>query len=119
VAIARGATAVLVLPADLPAIDAAAVTAVIQAATGPGPDGSARGIVALVGDRHGSGTNALLVSPPDLIDPMFGPASRDLHRAAAHGMGAAFVELDGPLSLDVDTPDDLVEAEHALGVLGG
>jgi 2-phospho-L-lactate guanylyltransferase len=134
VAVARRATAVLVLPADLPAIDAAAVDAVIQAANdaaaaataaepGTEPDAGAasrpRGVVALVGDRHGRGTNALLVSPAGLIDPMFGPASQDLHRAAAAGVEATFVELGGPLTLDVDTADDLVVAESSLGVLRG
>ena len=121
VAVARGATAVLVLPADLPAIDAAAVDAVIRAATDASATArpGAQGVVALVGDRHGSGTNALLVSPAALIDPMFGPASRDLHRAAAAGVGAAFVELGGPLTLDVDTADDLVVAESSLGALRG
>jgi 2-phospho-L-lactate guanylyltransferase len=80
---------------------------------------AAGGIVALVTDQHGSGTNALLVSPPELIDPLFGPASRELHRAAAAGAGAAFVELDGPLQLDVDTTADLEVAEAAMGALRG
>jgi 2-phospho-L-lactate guanylyltransferase len=118
VAIARGATAVLVLPADLPAIDAGAIDAVITEARARAGDRSS-GVVALVGDRHGSGTNALLVSPSALIDPMFGPASRDRHRAAAAGAGATFVELGGPLTLDVDTADDLVVAESSLGTLHG
>ena len=117
VAIARGATAVIVLPADLPAINADAVDAVIDAAE-TAPIGTAS-VVVLVTDRHGSGTNVLLVRPPTAIDPMFGPASRDLHRAAAHAAGATLIELDGPLSLDVDTADDLVAAEAALGSIGG
>jgi 2-phospho-L-lactate guanylyltransferase len=118
VAIARGATAVLVLPADLPAISAEEVDALVRRAA-RAVDPSSRGLVALVTDQHGSGTNALLVSPPLLIDPRFGVASRDLHRAAAAGAAAAFVELDGPLALDVDTTDDLVVAEAALGKLRG
>lgn len=132
VAVARGATAVLVLPADLPAIDATAVDAVIEAAivaTGPHgagatasagrPGGGPAGTVVLVGDRHGSGTNALLVSPPALIDPAFGPASRELHGAAAVAAGATLLELGGPLALDVDTAEDLVAAEAALGAIHG
>lgn len=134
VAVARGATAVLVLPADLPAIDADAVDAVVEAAARAtagaevaGARGAARtqgrtepqGLVALVGDRHGSGTNALLVSPPALIDPAFGPASRELHGAAAHAAGATLLELDGPLALDVDTAEDLEDAESALGAIRG
>lgn len=123
-ALARGATAVVILPADLPAISADAVDAVIGAAAqaaGPAAGGmpGARGVVVLVTDRHGTGTNALLVSPPTLIDPRFGPGSRDLHRAAAAEAGAVLVELDGPLALDVDTADDLVAAEAALGAMHG
>lgn len=131
VAVARGATAVLILPADLPAIDAGAVDAVVEAGANATPlpgdageqphDGTVgpHGVVVLVADRHGSGTNALLVSPPDLIDPAFGPASRDLHGVAARAAGATLVELDGPLALDVDTAEDLVDAEATLGAIRG
>lgn len=118
VAVARGATAVLVLPADLPAISAGAVDDVIAAADAARtPD--ALGLVALVTDQHGRGTNALLIAPPGRIDPLFGQASRELHRAAAAAAGARFIELDGPLALDVDTTDDLAVAEATVGVLGG
>jgi 2-phospho-L-lactate guanylyltransferase len=123
-AVARGATAVLVLPADLPAISATTIDALVEAAErdpGVGSVGGPQphGLVALVTDQHGQGTNALLISPPGRIDPAFGPASRDVHRAAARGAGAAFVELDSPLGLDVDTSADLRVAEAALGSLRG
>jgi 2-phospho-L-lactate/phosphoenolpyruvate guanylyltransferase len=121
VAVARGATAVLVLPADLPAVSADVINEVIRAAAdaATAPRETTAGLVALVTDRHGTGTNALLISPPDLIDPAFGPASRAVHRDAAHVAGSTFVELDGPLRLDVDTTDDLAIAEAALGTIGG
>ena len=119
VAIARGATAVLVLPADLPAIDSDAVDGLVEAAGGVAKTGALSGVVVLVADRHGSGTNALLVSPPALIEPAFGPASRELHGAAARAAGATLVELEGPLALDVDTAEDLVDAEAALGAIRG
>ena len=123
-ATARGATAVVVLPADLPAIDSAAVNDVIDRSErggrlSPAAGDSLVGLVGLVADRHGTGTNALLVSPPDAISPMFGLNSRELHADAARAAGVRFVELDGPLSLDVDTVDDLAAAEAALGVLRG
>jgi 2-phospho-L-lactate guanylyltransferase len=114
VAVARGATAVLVLPADLPSVTASAVDDLIGDAGRVAIDG---GLVALVPDQHGRGTNALLVSPPTAIDPAFGDASRAAHAARASAAGAAWLELDGPLSLDVDTPADLVAAEAALGSL--
>lgn len=116
VAVARGATAVIILPADLPAISAAAIDAVLEAgAIAVG----GRGLVALVTDRHGTGTNVLLASPPAIIEPRFGLESRELHGTAARDAGAAFLELDGPLSLDVDTAEDLVAAEAALAANRG
>lgn len=115
VAIARGATAVLVLPADLPAVSAAAIDALVGAAAAePAPNG----LVALVTDRHGRGTNALLASPPAIVDPAFGEDSRAVHHAAAQAAGAAWLELGGPLALDVDTPADLAVAEATVGRLG-
>ena len=114
---ARGATAVLVLPADLPRITAAAVTEVVDASR-EAVEGAAalghRGVVTLVPDRHGAGTNAILLSPAGIIEPAFGSASRVTHQAEAVAAGATYQELGGPLSLDVDTPDDLLLAGAAL-----
>ncbi|MBI3752391.1 MAG: hypothetical protein HY263_12125, partial [Chloroflexi bacterium] len=117
VAVARGATAMLVLPADLPAVSAAAIDALVAtAAAAPGPTGASAqdGLVALVTDRHGRGTNALLLSPPAIIAPAFGDDSRGAHRRAAESAGARFVEVGGPFALDVDTPADLLVAAAAL-----
>jgi 2-phospho-L-lactate/phosphoenolpyruvate guanylyltransferase len=116
-AIADGATALLVLAGDLPAISSATIQAIVTAANGAAealePE---RPLVALVADRHGRGTNVLLVSPPDAIPFSFGPGSRAAHLAAAEAAGAATLELDGPLTLDLDLPDDLILAE-TLGLL--
>jgi 2-phospho-L-lactate/phosphoenolpyruvate guanylyltransferase len=116
VALGREATAIVVLPADLPAITALAVDGLVEAGA---LAGGSNGVVAIVPDRHGTGTNALLVSPAALVDPMFGPDSLARHRAAAVAAGAALVELDGPLSLDLDTTADLLAAESELGGLRG
>lgn len=113
VALARGASAIVVLPADLPAITSLAVDGLVEAAALAWRGGA--GVVAIVPDRHGSGTNALLVSPPALVDPGFGPDSLARHRAAAVEARATVVELDGPLSLDLDTTADLLAAESELG----
>ena len=124
VAVARGATAVLVLPADLPAISTVAVDDLLEAAHDPGygaptaPD-DATGLVGLVVDQHWLGTNALLLSPPAVIAPGFGPQSRARHAAAARAANARFLEIASPLSLDVDTSADLLVAEAALGSLRG
>ncbi|HET9853359.1 MAG TPA: 2-phospho-L-lactate guanylyltransferase [Candidatus Limnocylindrales bacterium] len=117
VAIARGASAVLVLPADLPAVSSSAVDELLeQASQGAG---GRDGLVALVGDRHGSGTNALLLLPPEVIAPAFGPGSREAHARAATEAGARFLELASPLSIDVDTSADLLAAEAVLGSIRG
>src|SRR5512135_606881 len=104
-----GAAAILVLPGDLPAIEPSAVAAIVQAAAGAAP------VVVLVTDRHRRGTNALLLAPPGIIPFAFGGDSRAAHAALARSAGARYVELGGPLALDLDTPDDLLVAEAALG----
>jgi 2-phospho-L-lactate/phosphoenolpyruvate guanylyltransferase len=75
----------------------------------------------IVPDRHGTGTNALLLTPPDVLTPSFGPDSRRRHEAnaSAAGIEAEVVELDS-LALDVDTPDDLEALRRMLaGTRGG
>jgi 2-phospho-L-lactate/phosphoenolpyruvate guanylyltransferase len=109
-AIADGATALVVLAGDLPAVSVAAIDAVIAAAAnGRRPD---RALVALVADRHGRGTNVLLLSPPDAIPFRFGPGSRAAHLAEAKTIGAVALELDSPLALDLDLPEDLILADE-------
>jgi 2-phospho-L-lactate guanylyltransferase len=108
-AIAAGATAVLILPIDLPEVSTDAIGAVLATLDRPH-----RPLVTIVPDRHGRGTNALLLAPPDAIDTCFGGDSRAAHAAAAEAAGAEYVELGGPLRLDVDTPDDLLLAEPIL-----
>ena len=116
VAEARGATAIVVLPPDLPAISALAVDALVETAARAGLD---PGIVAIVPDRHGSGTNALLLSPPALIEPAFGVDSLARHREAAAARGITAIELEGPLSFDLDTTADLLSAESELRAFRG
>jgi 2-phospho-L-lactate guanylyltransferase len=105
--LASGGDALLVVPIDLPLISAEALQAVLAPL-----DDRTRPLVVLVPDRHGRGTNALLVAPPDAIEFGFGGDSRRAHAACAADAGARFVELDGPLSLDIDTPDDLLLVEQ-------
>jgi 2-phospho-L-lactate/phosphoenolpyruvate guanylyltransferase len=64
--------------------------------------------VGIVPDRHGTGTNALVIRPPGAFQPSFGPGSFDRHVGNAHGAGIAYqVEHVPSLALDVDTPSDL------------
>jgi 2-phospho-L-lactate guanylyltransferase len=111
-AIAGGATALLVVHADLPEISGAAIDELVGSAGDAGEE--MRPLVALVPDRHGRGTNALLLSPPDAIPFAFGADSREAHRASGMESGAAYLEVVGPLTLDIDTPDDLLLAERRL-----
>ena len=105
------ATALLVLPADLPAVSAGAIERLVEAGEEAAQREPERPVVVLVPDRHGTGTNALLMAPPNAIEFRFGEGSRAAHAAEAIAAGAAYVELDGPLAFDLDTPEDLREAD--------
>jgi 2-phospho-L-lactate/phosphoenolpyruvate guanylyltransferase len=106
-AIDRGAERALLVPGDCPALDPEEIEALIG--------GTARQEVAIVPDRHGKGTNALLLAPPDAIAPAFGPASLARHesRAVAAGVEVRVVAVPS-LLLDVDTPGDLAALRSAL-----
>jgi 2-phospho-L-lactate/phosphoenolpyruvate guanylyltransferase len=107
-AIEAGAARVLLVPGDCPAVDPKELDALLdRPATG-------RSVV-IVPDRHGTGTNALVLTPPDVIEPAFGPGSRVLHEQAAAAAGVSCtVETVQTLALDIDTPDDLAELRTAL-----
>ncbi len=112
-AAAAGADRLLILPGDLPGIapsDIAAILAAADAAASRVTGGTGR-VVVLATDRHGRGTNALLLQPPRVIEPSFGGDSRDAHRRLAATAGAAYAEVPGALALDLDTPDDLLLLE--------
>jgi 2-phospho-L-lactate guanylyltransferase len=68
-----------------------------------------------VPDRHGSGTNALRLTPPDVISPAFGSGSFARHAVLGAGAGAVVRVAQAPsLELDVDTPGDLAALRAAL-----
>jgi 2-phospho-L-lactate guanylyltransferase len=94
------AQAVALLPGDCPLLDAADLGAAL--------DRLAPGQVTVVPDRHGTGTNALLMAPADAIGPAFGEGSAERHRDRAQRAGyeVAIEPLDS-LGLDLDTPEDL------------
>ena len=110
-ALARGAGRVLLVPGDCPALDPGEVGELLarDAAT------TAAQRAVIVSDRHGSGTNALLLTPPGAIAPSFGPGSLARHAGRARGAGAAVrVAPLRSLELDVDTPGDLAALRDAL-----
>ena len=91
---------VLVLPADLPLISHDDVLALIKLATEPP-------VVVIAPDRHGRGTNALLISPPGLIEYDFGENSFQRHCERVKKAGARLEIANLPsLGLDLDLPED-------------
>lgn len=98
-----GASALLVLPADLPLIEAEDVRAVLAGAAGGAP-------VVISPDGARSGTNALLLRPPDALPFLFGPDSFEAHLRAARDRDAeARVCENQHLSFDLDTAGDLAK----------
>lgn len=92
---------VLVLPADLPLITREDVQTLIQHADDPP-------VVVIAPDRHGKGTNALLMSPSGLIEYDFGEDSFQHHCDRVRASGARLEIVDLPsLGLDLDIPEDL------------
>jgi 2-phospho-L-lactate guanylyltransferase len=106
-ALAGGADAIVVVPIDIPLISPTSLAELIA----PLAVIAERPLVVLAPDRHGRGTNGLVLAPPDAIEFGFGGDSRAAHAACAEESGARYVELDGPLSVDIDTPDDLLLVE--------
>lgn len=101
----------LCVPGDCPALTPGALSQLL------GPPSA--GELVVVPDRHGSGTNALLLSPPDAIAPGFGPDSFERHCRAARGAGLQVrVERPPALLLDIDTGADLLELRARLAGAG-
>jgi 2-phospho-L-lactate guanylyltransferase len=99
----HGAVRALTLPADAPLVTAAELDSLIQAGATP-----THPCLTLVPNHDGDGTNGFLVSPPDLLQPSFGPGSfaRHLAHAAARQIECRVRHLPG-LALDIDEPADL------------
>ncbi len=107
-ALERGAERVLLVPGDCPALDPIELGRLLGEHSTP-PQ------VTVVPDRHGSGTNALLLTPPGAVAPSFGAGSMARHAAQARAAGATVKLRALPsLALDVDTLDDLQALRAAL-----
>jgi 2-phospho-L-lactate guanylyltransferase len=114
-ALADGFGRVLCVPGDCPALDPAELERLLGE---PPPGGAAE--VVILPDRHGSGTNGLLLAPADAIPPAFGPDSCDRHQALARAAGVVCrVERVPSLLLDVDTGADLAALRTRLSSHGG
>jgi 2-phospho-L-lactate/phosphoenolpyruvate guanylyltransferase len=112
VATAAGARCVALLPGDCPLLDPRELDRMLTGV----PDS----YVAVIPDRHGTGTNALVLAPPEAIEPSFGEGSKARHVAAARAAGVPFgVEELASLGLDLDTPADIVALTMAVERTGG
>jgi 2-phospho-L-lactate guanylyltransferase len=108
-AIVEGYERVLCVPGDCPALDARELETLLH--TRPSEDAQ----VLIVPDRHGTGTNALVLSPPDAIPPSFGPESFERHTRLAEAAGLGVTVMRPPsLLLDVDTGADLAALRREL-----
>jgi 2-phospho-L-lactate/phosphoenolpyruvate guanylyltransferase len=98
-AMRAGARTALVLPGDVPLARASDLREVLGAA------GERPKALVVVPDHAGDGTNALVVRPPEFVEPAFGPGSAAAHLESA---GAAGIRFECPgLALDIDTPAEL------------
>jgi 2-phospho-L-lactate guanylyltransferase len=109
---AEGARCVVLLAGDCPLLDPRELDRLLT--------GVPERYVGVVPDRHGPGTNALVLSPPDAIVPSFGEGSCARHVAAAREAGIPFgVEELASLGLDLDTPADIVALTRELATRPG
>lgn len=97
-----GALAVLVIHADLPLVKPIEIDSFVEQSHGYS--------VALIPSKDGSGTNALLMKPPQVIRPVFGRRSfrRHLGLAKQRGVVSKVLEFRG-ISFDIDSPQDLMQ----------
>ncbi len=107
-ALELGVDRVIMVPGDCPLLNPAELDELLAR---PAPSPS----VLIVPDRHGTGTNALVLTPPDGLAPAFGPGSHERHRQHAAGAGIHAETVEVPsLALDMDTPEDLAAVEATL-----
>jgi 2-phospho-L-lactate/phosphoenolpyruvate guanylyltransferase len=108
----EGAECVVLLPGDCPLLDPRELDRLLTGLPTP--------YVGIVPDRHGTGTNALVLSPPSAIVPAFGEGSCARHVALAREAGIAFgVEELPSLGLDLDTPADVIALTRELSARRG
>jgi 2-phospho-L-lactate guanylyltransferase len=109
-----GAAQVLCLAGDCPLVDPRELESLL------GKPRTAERFVVIVPDRHRTGTNGLLLSPPDALEPRYGPGSfaRHLELAQSAGVPAEVAEI-ASIALDVDTPDDLTALQEQLAAVRG
>ncbi len=112
-ALQDGKDRVILVPGDCPMLDPDELDGLLARAVTP-PS------ALVVPDRHGTGTNALVLSPPDSLAPSFGPGSCERHVSSARAQGTASEVVEVPsLAIDVDTPEDLATLQQMLAARHG
>ena len=100
VCVERGVESTLVIPADIPLIQAWELEEILKQAPGEGS--------VLVPAADGRGTNAAFRRPANLFPLRFGNDSFKPHHAAAQATGKPCVVLNLPgIAVDVDNPEDV------------
>jgi 2-phospho-L-lactate guanylyltransferase len=104
----RGVNSTLVIPGDIPLINASELEQILEAAPVEGS--------VLVPAADGRGTNAAWRRPAGLFPMRFGNDSFKPHLAAAHATQKPCVVLSLPgIALDIDNPSDLRQLAEAPG----
>lgn len=98
----RGATSVIVLPADIPLVMPTDLNRMLSLGK--------RASMVISSSRSGKGTNALLLTPPNANPTFYGPNSFQRHIQEALKQKISLRKLRSPrIALDVDTVEDLKE----------
>lgn len=109
-AIAAGFDRVLLLAGDCPLLQSADIDSLLHDGSVP----AGRHVVVMP-DRHLTGTNALLLTPPDIIAPAFGPGSANRHvELAINQQASVSMTRIAALEFDVDTEDDLTALQNEI-----
>jgi len=99
---ARRCDALLILPSDLPLLTPEDVRKLASLAK------THRPVVVIAPDTKKEGTNALLLRPPDIITPNFGPSSFRKHQQLTHSAGVdLIVHHSKTIAQDIDWIEDL------------
>jgi 2-phospho-L-lactate guanylyltransferase len=98
----------MLISGDVPAIDPSEIDSLIESLADDNE-------LVVIPDRHGRGTNALFLTPADVITPAFGDGSCERHRQLGNDAGASVRVVESEaIGLDVDTSADLDALRHQL-----
>ncbi len=106
----EGADSVLIIPVDLLLLTAESLRQMIERASRPP-------VMVIAPDRHGDGTNGLLLNPPGFFPYRYGLHSFQQHIELAQQQGFHVEVFNDPaFALDLDLPEDL-ELLRQMGIL--